>query len=111
MIYYIGSEEHPYIKIGYTKDLVRRLTKMQSDSPFTLVVYKTIEGDSLLEEKIHKRFHHLHKRGEWYKKTEEILDEVSFEEDGMEIFIKDLILNKEIFPAKEVVKILYPNLT
>jgi len=111
MIYFIGSEEHPYLKIGYTKDLTRRLTKMQSDSPFTLVVYRTIEGNSILESKIHNRFQHLHKRGEWYKKTEEVLIETNFEEDGMEILIKDLILNKKVFPTKEAVKILYPNLT
>lgn len=64
MIYFIGSEEHSYAKIGYTEKLARRLTKMQADSPFKLIIYRLIDGTRDLERQLHKRFQHLRVRGE-----------------------------------------------
>lgn len=64
MIYFIGSSEHPYVKIGYTDNLKRRLTKMQADSPFKLKLLRQIEGTREVEKAIQNRFAPYHVRGE-----------------------------------------------
>jgi hypothetical protein len=110
MIYFIGSLEHEYVKIGYTDNIVRRLQKMQSDSPFKLIVFRQIEGDQKLEKLIHKRFQYLHIRGEWFLKNKELFSETSFDVDGMELAISEIILTHKQFPTKEVVKTFYPNI-
>lgn len=111
MIYFIGSDEHPYVKIGYTDNLYRRLTKMQSDSPFKLKLLRQVEGDRLLEEKIQNRFAPFHVRGEWYLCNEEILTAEDYDIDGMKAFIEHVILVQNIFPTKENIKSKYPNIT
>ena len=110
MVYFIGSDDHPYVKIGYSDNLVRRLTKMQADSPFKLKVLRQVEGDRTLEKLIQNRFAPFHVRGEWYQRTEVVLQAEDFNVDGMKTFIDYLILDQGIFPTKENVKKLYPNL-
>jgi len=73
MIYLI-SHENKFVKIGYTKNIHKRLTQLQTSSPVKLDVLYLIEGDTNLEKELHKLFGHLVTSGEWFTFNDSILD-------------------------------------
>ncbi|WAH36973.1 GIY-YIG nuclease family protein [Alicyclobacillus dauci] len=72
MIYFIQQAETGYIKIGYTKNIERRLKQLQADSPSELVVLATFDATQSHELRIHKNFGHCRVNGEWYNDCPEI---------------------------------------
>jgi DNA-binding transcriptional regulator YiaG len=72
MIYFISHTE--YIKIGYTADIVRRLTELQTSCPIKMSVLGLIEGEKSDEVALHERFSHLSSHGEWFHYSSEIED-------------------------------------
>lgn len=72
MIYFIKIAETNHVKIGTSKNVKKRLDTIQSASPYKLILLKTIEGGHGLEAELHKKFSHLHVRGEWFNLTEEL---------------------------------------
>jgi len=103
MIYFIRAEETPYIKIGYTEDLYRRMIKMQADCPVKLLVLKTIEGDKNYEKDIHKKFAAFHYRGEWFKLNEKLIEDLTIPRDNEELWVKlESIVSKGIYPSSKV---------
>lgn len=73
MIYLI-SHENKFVKIGYTKNIHKRLSQLQTSSPVKLDVLYLIEGDTNLEKELHKLFGHLVTSGEWFTFDDSILD-------------------------------------
>jgi hypothetical protein len=61
-----------YIKIGYTS-LKARLSSLATANPYPLKVLATVEGDQQTEELLHNRFADAFHRGEWFRKTPELL--------------------------------------
>lgn len=72
MIYFISHTE--YIKIGYTSDIARRLTELQTSCPIKMSVLALIEGEMSDEIALHDKFSHLSSHGEWFHYSAEIDD-------------------------------------
>lgn len=77
MIYFILAPEVAKVKVGISKDPVRRLDEMQAHSPAHLMLVGSIPYEKGLEAKIHTHFilHHSHR--EWFNWTAEVCREVS----------------------------------
>ena len=67
MIYFIQAGKTGSIKIGYTKNNVRRrLTTLQIAATVELNLLCVIDGDIHKEKRIHNTFHSIKDRGEWF---------------------------------------------
>tara|TARA_R110000868_G_scaffold20656_1_gene87085 strand:+ start:221 stop:688 length:468 start_codon:yes stop_codon:yes gene_type:complete len=73
MIYLI-SHEYQFVKIGYTNNINKRLSQLQTSSPVKLEVLHLIEGNITLEKKLHVLFKDLRTTGEWFKFDVSILE-------------------------------------
>lgn len=73
MIYLI-SHENKFVKIGFTKNIHKRLSQLQTSSPVKLEVLHLIEGDVNLEKKLHLLFGNLVVSGEWFTFDDSILN-------------------------------------
>jgi len=74
MIYVIGTEtcwrkgsRQPFVKIGVTIDLRKRLAQFQTDNPHELKVHYLFTGDREREAELHAAFAYWHYRGEWFR--------------------------------------------
>lgn len=70
MIYFIRHSE--YVKIGYTNDILKRLSHLQVSSPVKLEVLALVEGDISKEREYQEEFKHLSCSGEWFNYNEEL---------------------------------------
>jgi hypothetical protein len=61
------------IKIGYTQDVVARLSALQTASSIPLELLASIDGDKAEEVRQHRRWRHLRIRGEWFEAGEDLL--------------------------------------
>lgn len=103
MIYFIKAEETPYIKIGYTQDVHKRIVKMQADCPVKLTVIKTVEGDKDYEDELHRKFAAFHYRGEWFKMSESLIEDLTVVKENEEVWEKlENIISKGVFPSAKV---------
>lgn len=73
--YFIGSKNGP-IKIGYTRDLNKRLRTMQTSYPFKLEVLATTTGGQIAEARYHQRFADYRLEGEWFTPCQAIRSEI-----------------------------------
>lgn len=71
-IYFIGNLDQGCVKIGYSKKVNQRLRSLQTGSPIKLKIIKKIKGNRSKERKLHKRFAHLNKHGEWFNIDKEL---------------------------------------
>lgn len=71
---YFIKDEHEHVKIGWARNsqynLVQRLTALQTGNSDELTVLCVV--DDISESDLHKKFGHLHIRGEWFNLTHEI---------------------------------------
>lgn len=72
MIYFIKHTE--YVKIGYTSDILSRLSGLQVSCPIKLSLLGLIDGTIEDEQDLHKKFIQLKTSGEWFKYTSEMED-------------------------------------
>lgn len=72
MIYLI-SHENQFLKIGYTKNINKRLNQLQTSSPVKLEVLHLIDGNINLEKELHVLFKDLRVNGEWFNFDTSIL--------------------------------------
>lgn len=74
MVYFIQENLTGAVKIGFTDNIKRRLTKMQADNSNRLIVIRTIDPATRVEErKLQYYFDYLHITGEWYLFDEQML--------------------------------------
>lgn len=64
----------PYVKIGYTNDLERRMGELQVGCPYELEVLLAIPGSAEDEKIAHRKFQTLRTRGEWFYAAKPLLD-------------------------------------
>jgi hypothetical protein len=81
-IYVIGPKEG-FQKIGFSQDVEKRLSSIQTGNPEKLIIHHKAEVPDdrarLLERMIHKLNHHKKIKGEWFDLTpEEAEAEVTF---------------------------------
>ncbi|MEU6071396.1 GIY-YIG nuclease family protein [Streptomyces sp. NPDC047082] len=65
-VYVMGSDQWPYVKIGYSKDPAKRLWFVQVGSPVRLELLATYEGGRALEAALHRYFAQYRMSGEWF---------------------------------------------
>ena len=79
VVYVIGSEAHPYCKIGVTRvGAKKRLNEFQVGSPFKLHIVKEIHSSHCeqLEEILHEQFESNRIRGEWFQLSPNDINEL-----------------------------------
>lgn len=69
MIYAVMAEETGFIKFGYTANITKRISQMQTGCPFTLTLLTSCKGNKAAESWIHWRLckAQAFQRGEWFK--------------------------------------------
>ena len=78
-IVYFIHEENKFnrFKVGFTRNLAKRLVALQIGNPDVLVVYRSIENVSVQKEhELHQFFANYHIRGEWYSITTDMIDSI-----------------------------------
>jgi len=66
VVYVVGMEGEPFVKIGYASELSARMIGMQVGSPKQLIVHCVFAGDVKLESRLHLEMEKHHVRGEWF---------------------------------------------
>ncbi len=67
MIYFIKAGQ--YVKIGYTRDITKRMSSIQTGNPLVLELLALIKGNNKKEKQLHYDFSVYHKHGEWFEYT------------------------------------------
>lgn len=75
MIYFVQCNN--YIKIGNSTNPRKRLSDMQTASPYKLKLLKTIPGDYAEEERLHKKFRGIRVNGEWFCAEKRLLNYIA----------------------------------
>jgi hypothetical protein len=74
-VYFMGSVISKAVKIGMSGDPKSRLAEIQRGHPNKLVLYKVVDNVMMdYEIKVHRMFNHVHKEGEWFELTDELID-------------------------------------
>jgi len=68
------EEDGGPVKIGCAVDIQRRINNLQTASPYKLSLVGVIMEGAGQERTLHRRFAHLHMRGEWFYAGEELVD-------------------------------------
>lgn len=66
MVYMVGMEGEPYIKVGFASELSSRMVGMQVSSPKKLLVLAVFPGSRKAESMFHRELQSHHVRGEWF---------------------------------------------
>lgn len=66
VVYMVGVEGDPYVKVGYASELSKRMIGMQVSSPKRLKVLAVFAGDVKTESLLHRELQAQHVRGEWF---------------------------------------------
>ena len=77
-IYVIRAGER--VKVGFSRNVERRLREMQTHSPDDLELVLAVAGSPVLEHELHARFGDLSLRGEWFRYEQPIRDFVAAEQ-------------------------------
>lgn len=73
IVYVVRTADAGPVKIGWAKNLIRRLESLQIGNPSELVVLASWRGTMRDEKLIHWRFRAAWKRGEWFALDDEAL--------------------------------------
>lgn len=71
-VYFILNQDSKAVKIGFAKDVQKRLATLQTSSPGHLELLGSIKTESprtamSMEESLHRKFADLHINGEWFR--------------------------------------------
>jgi hypothetical protein len=83
MIYFVqaGDDSRP-IKIGYARNVGKRIATMQTGCPDELNLLAVMDGDEDVERSLHGLMGHLRVRGEWFRPAPELLDQIKSVSDN-----------------------------
>jgi hypothetical protein len=70
-VYFVGASH--FVKIGFSRALDERLHKMRTDVPFEIEILHFEPGTAAEEKKLHRRFAAIRVRGEWFRRSPELL--------------------------------------
>jgi hypothetical protein len=71
VVYFLECQD--FIKIGVASSLKHRISGFNTVSPYPLVVLAVVSGDMRTEKLLHRRFASARHKGEWFRKTPELL--------------------------------------
>ena len=77
MIYFIQNTETKHIKIGYSNNVRKRLSEIQTTSPYELAILTICEGGIEVEKELHDKFNKSYIRGEWFSPSEELITHIN----------------------------------
>ena len=69
-VYFVRCQH--YVKVGYAKDVERRIAELQIGNPYKLEVVATVQGTPSLERAFHKALRRKYVRGEWFELDSEV---------------------------------------
>lgn len=72
MIYVLRCGD--YVKIGLSRTPAKRLRSLECSNPYPMSLLAQIPGDRDDERALHHHFKHLHHRLEWFRWSDEILE-------------------------------------
>ncbi len=79
VVYFAGCKD--MVKIGYTTDIKKRLSSLQTGAPFAITLLATVPAASPQDEKeLHRKFKKYRIAGggaEWFRLTQEIADYIA----------------------------------
>jgi hypothetical protein len=87
VVYFIGSEDIEYVKIGTTSDISKRLGGIQTGMPFDLRVLFTFPGGRTEERMAHDAFAEFVKRGEWFIVRGKLKEYIRYMMNDSNIFV------------------------
>lgn len=105
-LYLIKDMVSGLLKIGRSKDAKKRLKQLQSANGHKLELLCVIKKKGNIEDKLHEKFSELNTNGEWYKYSEDIINE--YTSLGGTILIESISKNIEIENFVERMYKLYP---
>ncbi len=73
-VYLIGCRSTNTLKIGLSVNPKKRLSTLQTSSPYRLSIIRTIPGGADVERLLHQEFQSLKMSGEWFKWSNKIID-------------------------------------
>jgi hypothetical protein len=79
-IYMIQVSDRPYVKIGFSENPPRRLSKIQACHVDRVSIIRLLHGSWSDEYELHQRFADLHVRCEWYQRSEEMLGDIGLDD-------------------------------
>lgn len=87
-VYVVGNKEMNICKIGFSNNVFKRLSAIQTGCPFKLEIFCVVEGSVQTERKLHKKYDYLRLNGEWFKYEGLLKQSV----ENTQSVIKDLFL-------------------
>ncbi len=75
-VYFVSQGERGPIKIGFAKDVDKRVRALQTASPVPLKVLAVVEGDSAIEKRFHRLLEAHRLMGEWFERSAPVVDVV-----------------------------------
>jgi len=72
LVYFVQSGDDGPIKIGWSRDVVRRVAELQTANAHALVLLGAVPGTMEDEAAMHARFAHLRMEAEWFRNSPEI---------------------------------------
>lgn len=72
-VYMFADHPRGVVKIGTAANAKQRFRTIQSGYPWPLVMARVMDGDALLERRIHKRYAAQRLNGEWFNWLDEML--------------------------------------
>lgn len=73
MIYFVQTGDNRHIKIGYARDVRKRVASLQTGAPLGIKVLGVQPGDFAIEKALHARFAALRMAGEWFEAAPELV--------------------------------------
>ena len=67
VVYFMKQGKSNYYKIGFTRNLEKRLSSIQSHNPFKITVYHFIKAECSYEKFLHRQYDDCRVKGEWLK--------------------------------------------
>lgn len=72
VVYFVQAGPGGPIKVGWTQDVDRRISELQTANAKKLVLLGTVSGTMETEASLHARFSHLRLEAEWFRDSAEI---------------------------------------
>lgn len=73
-VYFLKAKSLGLIKIGFSGNVAKRVSSLQTSSPDDLLLMKIIKGGQKVEATLHQKFAKLRVRGEWFSPDKELVD-------------------------------------
>jgi hypothetical protein len=82
-VYFVTDGEQ--VKIGHAVDAANRLRSLQCSHTRPLTILATLLAHVSVERLIHRKFHHLRTRGEWFRQAPELQEFIEMVRAGRDV--------------------------